>query len=145
MATSRETVRDALVTLLGAALVGDGLPAKTVTGSKVTTLQGKTPLVSVLSTGSERNPLTFQGNVSAFHLEVQTWVLQACDGWTNAQAEDALDTIESLVVGVYETNRRTANWEIVMLNGRTTVVEFAVAGIPYYAEIIPTIVRLAKS
>jgi len=142
--TSREIARDALVTLFAAALVGDGLPCKTVTGSKVTTLQGLTPLVSVLSAGSIREPLTFQGDISTFYLEVHVWVLQATDGWTNAQAEDALDTIENIIAGVYADNRHTGNWETVMHDGRTTVLEFAVAGTPYYMEQIPTIVQLAK-
>lgn len=145
MTTSRESVRDALVALLETALVGTGLPCKTVTGSKVTTLQGLTPLVSVLSAGSLREPLTFQGDISTFYLEIQVWVLQEGTGWTTAQAEDALDTIESLIANVFESNRRTDNWEIAMESGRTTVLEFAVAGTPYYMERIPTIVELAKS
>lgn len=145
MSTSRETARDALVTLLTAALVGVGLPVKTVTGSKVENLQGLTPLVSVLSAGTLRERLTFQGDSATFSLEVQTWVLQSVAGWTNAQAEDALDRIESLIAGVYEAARGTAVWEIIEYAGTTTVFEMAVAGIPYYLERIPSIVKLARS
>ncbi len=145
MSTSREAARDALVTLLSAALVGGGLPCKTVTGSKVEGLQGLTPLTSVLSAGTLRERMTFQGDRPTFFLEVQAWVMQSDTDWTNAQAEDALDRIESIIAGVYEAARATATWEIIEYAGATTVVEMAVAGIPYYLERIPTAVKLAKS
>ena len=145
MSTSRETARDALVTLLTTALVGVGLPVKTVTGSKVESLSGLTPLVSVLSAGSLRERLTFQGDSATFSFDVQTWVLQSVAGWTNAQAEDALDRIESIIAGVYEAARGTANWEVVEYAGPTTVLEISVAGIPYYMERTPTTVKLARS
>lgn len=144
MSTSRETVRDALVTLLTAALVGTGLPAKTVTGSKVTTLKGLTPLVAVLSAGTLRERLTFQGDIPTFYLEVQVWVRQACTGWTNAQAEDALDEIEALIAGVYQDNRGTAYWEVLEYNGPSSVVEMSIGGAAFYVERIPTIGKLVK-
>lgn len=143
MSTSRETVRDQLVTELGVALIGTGLPCKTVVGSKVTALAGLTPLVSVLSSGSLRERATFQGDIPTFSLELQVWVLQATEGWTNAQAEDALDTIESLIAGVVQTKRN--NGENIDYAGRTTVLEVSVAGVPYYLERIPVNVRLNQS
>lgn len=146
MSTSRKAARDALVTLLTAALVDPGtLPVQTVTGSKVTSLEGLTPLVSVLSAGTLRERLTFQGDIPTFSLEVQVWVRQACTGWTNAQAEDALDEIEALIAGVYESNRGTANWEVLEYTGPSRVVEMAVAGNGYYVERIPSAVKLSKS
>lgn len=145
MSTSRETARDELVVLLTAALVGVGLPVKTVTGSKVTTLKGVTPLVLVRSTGTLRERLTFQGDIPTFSLEVQVWVRQACTGWTSAQAADALDEIESLIAAVYETGRGTADWEALEYNGPSWVDEIDVEGILYYAEHISSTVKLSKS
>lgn len=145
MSTSRETSRDALASLLTTALVGAGLPAKTVTGSKPTVLAGLTPLVAVLSGGTERERLTFQGDITTFYLEIQVWVSQKATGWTNAQAEDALDSIEALIAGVYESNRGTANWAALEYSGRTTVIEVTVDGNMYYLEMIPTVVRTVKS
>ena len=144
MATSRETARDALVTLLRAALVGTGKPAKTVTGSKVLALEAMTPLVAVLSAGSERGRPPYQGAKATFYLEVLVFVRQAQAGWTDAQAEDALDAIEVLVANTYEVNTATANWEMVDYGGQTTVFEIEVGGTKYYMERIPTIVRLAR-
>ena len=145
MSTSRETVRDKLVTLFTAALIGTGLPCKTVTGSKVKKLEGLTPLVSVLSDGTLRERETFMGDIPTFFLEVQVWVLQEATGWTNAQAEDALDTIEGLIAGVYEDNRRVDEFEILQHDDRTRVIEVTVSGVPYYLERIPTVAKLSKS
>lgn len=145
MSTSREIVRDALKALLSTALVGTGLPVKTVTASKVKQLEGLTPLVAVLSGGTLRERLTYQGDKPTFHLEVQVWVLQEGTGWTNAQAEDALDSIEAIIAGVYESERETANWAVLEYDGRTTVIEVTSDGKLYYMERIPTIVRTVKS
>jgi len=144
MSTSRETARDALVALFNTALVGTGLPVKTVTGSKVKSLEGLTPLVSVLSAGTLRERLTFQGDHPTFYLEVQIWMRQAATGWTDAQAEDALDRIESLIAEVYEGNRGTANWAVLEYNGPSSIMEISVGGSAYYVERIPTIVKLVK-
>jgi len=145
MATSREAARDALVTLLSAALVGTGKPVKTVSGSKVESLEGATPLVVVLSRGSERERLTFQGDRATFYMVIQTWVLQSASGWTQAQAEDAVDSIEALIAATLEANQGTANWEILAYEGRSTILEAVVAGVPYYVETTPIAVRLARS
>lgn len=145
MSETRKTARDALVTLLEAQLVGTGLPVKTVTGAKVTSLQGLTPLVSVLSAGTLRERVTFQGSMPTFYLEIQVWVRQACSGWTNAQAEDALDRIESLIADVYNDNRETAIWSVAEFNGASSVREVSVEGAAYYMERIPTLIRLTKS
>lgn len=145
MSTSRETVRDALVIVLAAALVGDGLPCKTVTGSHVDTVIGLSPLVSVLGTGTLREPMTWQGHRPTFTFEVQVWVLGSGTSWTHAQAEDALDTIEALIAGAYESNQVAAEWETLQYNGSTEVLDMVVAGTPYLLERIPTIVQLAVS
>ena len=145
MASNRSTSRKALATLLEAGLVGDGLPVKTVSASKQTSLEGLSPLVTVLSAGSIRERMTFQGDQSSFLLTVQAWVLQSGTDWTLAQAEDALDDIESRIAALYETNRGTDTWDVLEQVGQTTVVEVAVAGVPYYLEEIPSLVRLARN
>lgn len=145
MSTTRETSRDALKDLLTTALVGTGLPVKTVTNSNVKQLDGITPLVAVLSGGTKRDRVTFTGDKPTFYLEVQTWVLQSGTGWTNAQAEDALDRIESLIASVYESNRGTDEWSVLEYDGRTTVVEVTVDGKLYFMERIPTLVQTTKS
>lgn len=145
MTTSRETIRDALVTLLTTALVGTGLPVKTVSGSKVDTLAGVTPLVAVLSAGTHRKRITYQGTIPTFYLEIQVWVRQATTGWTNAQAEDALDEIEALIASVFADEVATANWSLLEYSDRSTVLELTVAGLAYYMECIPVTVNTTKA
>ena len=143
MATNRETARDGVVTLLTAGLVGTGLPVKTVTGSKVTSLEGLTPLVFVRSTGTMRNQMPIAH--PTFGLEVQVWVRQACTGWTSAQAADALDEIESLIAAIYEANRGTATWATLEYSAPSSVDEMDVGGTLYYREVNPTLIGLVKS
>lgn len=145
MSTGREASRDALVTLLDTALRGVGLPVKTVSGSKQVSLEGVWPLVVVLSKGSTRERMTFQGDRGVFEFSVQIWVAQSGIGWTYADAEDALDEIEALIAEVYQDNDRTANWEILKYNGPTAVAEVTVGGVPYYVEAIPTQVLLGRN
>lgn len=144
MSTSREVARDEVVTLLTAALVGEGLPVKTVTGSKVEKLAGLAPLVGVMSAGSSRPALTYQGNLAIFDFSVQVYVLQSGTGWTRAQAIDALDTIESLIAETCARNQGGDVWEIIEYSGDTKVTEVSAKGVPYYAEGIPIRVKLAK-
>jgi hypothetical protein len=145
MASSRKDSRDALATLLEAALVGDGLPVKTVSAHKEERLEGNSPLVVVLSRGTVRERMTFAGDQATFEFLVQVWVLQKATGWTQEQAEDALDRIESLIAETFETNRSGTEWEILEYGGQSQVFEASVAGVPYYVESIPTVVRLARN
>lgn len=143
--TSRKVIRDALKTLFEAKLVGAGLPVKTVVDSAQKTLEGKTPLVSVLSGGTGRERITFMGTKPTFMLSVQIWVLQEGTGWTLTQAEDALDDIEALISEVYADNTETANWSIVEYDGNSVVDEVTSDGKVYYVENIPTKVQTTKS
>lgn len=137
MASNRETARDALVALLETALVGSGLPVKTVVGSKVTSLEGVTPLVQVLGRGSERTALTTAGDWAIFLFSIQIFVLQSKDDWTYANAEDALDAIEALIAGICEDEDRTDNWEVLQYDGPTSIMAVVSSGTPYYLESIP--------
>lgn len=145
MTTSRETIRDALVTLLESTLVGDGLPVKTVVGSKVSVLSGLTPLVSVLSAGTGRKRL--RKGFPSFYLYILVWVEQAYPGWTNAQALDHLDTIEALISGAFTVNVGGANpWSLVEYSDRSTVIEVKDdGGVVYYVEEIPIVVSTTKA
>lgn len=146
MSTSRKAARDALVALLETALIGDGLPVKTVSGSKPHSLEGITPAVFVLSRGSQRNALTFAGNRALFSFAVQVWVLETMEGsWTRAQAEDALDAIEALIAGVVETYRANTNWDLLEYDEGSSIIEVSVAGVPYFWESIPVNVLLGRS
>jgi len=145
MSTSREAVRDSLRTLLETSLVGAGLPVKTVMGSKASSLEGITPLITVLSDGTERKRMTFGDDRPLFYLILTTYVQQEEGAWTNAMAIDALDCIEASIAQVFEDNRCGTAWDALEYNGRSTVTEGAIAGVPCYIETIPVLASLTSS
>ena len=139
MTINVETVRDALVTLLDAALTGVGNPAQLVVGYKPSSkdVTAQSPLVAVMSAGIERRRLTFEGIRATVHLEIQVWVLYT-DGstWTPALAEDRLNLIEKTIAQVVEDNPSATNWIALDYEGQTSIRDFAFDGVPYVRETI---------
>lgn len=143
MTTNRETVRDALTTLLTAGLSGI---AQEVVGHKLSDPAGKTPMVAVLSTGTLRQRFTFQGTRPTFYLTVQVLVLaEDATGYTEADAEDKLDLLEKEIAGILESNWRTTNWQGLEQTGPSEVMDVSIGGHAYYLEVIPIAVEVGKS
>lgn len=145
MSSSREQCRDELKTLLETELVGAGKPVKTVSESKIKSLEGITPLITILSDGTHRVRFTGMGDRPLFYFVLTTFVQQGEGAWTNAMAEDTLDSIEAGVAGVFETNRCGTEWDTLEYAERSKIIEVSVAGVPYYIELTPIIARLTKS
>lgn len=142
-AVNRETVRDALVTLFGS-LVDDGI-VQEVVGHRVSDPQGKTPIVAVLSDGTERIVFTFQGSRPVFHLVVQSLVLaEEATGYTAANAEDKLDLVEKSITDLVDANRRTTSWEDIRQEDRGQVLDVTIGGHAYLLETIPYAVKVHK-
>jgi len=135
--TSREAVRDALTTLLQAALVGANKPVQAVYGYQVGDFGGQSPVVVVASGPVER---VRRGMGACWHttatLLVYVFVAYAATGWTEANAEDALDTIEALIADVVLANGSTANWHGMAYDGPTMVDGLAIGGVEYRREVI---------
>lgn len=138
MAANRETVRDALATLLQAALVGSGKPVQAVYNYRTGDFAGASPVVSVFSHGADRRRLTARGSRARFFLQVDIFVVYALeDGtWTEAQAEDALDAVELLIAGVVDANQVTAYWGALDYVMESTRYDVAIGGIEYIQEAI---------
>jgi len=142
MATSRETARDALTTLLSSGLSGT---VQSVVGHRISDPAGQTPVVGVLSAGSVRERFTFQGTVPTFYLSIQILVLaEDATGYTEADAEDKLDTVEAAIAGILESNWSTSNWSALQ-PGRSDVFDVSIGGHAYLLEVIPVAMKLAKS
>jgi hypothetical protein len=69
-------------------------------------------------------------------LLVYVFVAYAATGWTEANAEDALDTIEALIADVVLANGSTANWHGMAYDGPTMVDGLAIGGVEYRREVI---------
>jgi len=141
MSSSRETVRDALSALLNTALVGSGKPAQNEYGYPIADFAGQSPIVVVSSAGSERNMQTLDTRrKSFFYLNIIVFVLyaDAASSWTEADAEDALDTIEATIDQVIATNLTNGTtWADLGYDGRTRTGNATIASTQYRYEVIP--------
>ena len=148
MATNRETVRDALATLLTTDLTGAGNSAQAVYNYKVGDFAGQSPVVIVTSEGSERKDIVFSSpeRYSIFYLSVMVFVLYADPdvSWTEADAEDRLDLIEKDISETLQTNygHSSGTWHRIFIEGRTQVLEVTIAGDQYLVEIFPVRVEI---
>lgn len=135
MAADRETVRDALATLLETALVGTGLPAQAVFNHRAGDWAGASPVVEVLSRGSDRRRMTARGSHAKFFMQVDVYVLYSDDAsWGEDDAEDALDEIEHLIAGVVESNQVTAQWGALDYAEESERFDVAIGGVAYIWE-----------
>lgn len=144
---NRETVRDALTSLLTTALVGTGKPCQAVYGYQVADFQGLTPVVAVSSAGSAHPHMTHQGNRATLYFNIYIFVLysDANTGWTEADAEDRLDLIEKTIAETLEANRRyDGYWQGIDFADRSQVdsVPAGIGGDEYRREIIPVVVEV---
>lgn len=130
MSTSREFARDKLVGYLGTYLAG---LVKTVTGHKLTDTKGKFPIAYVKAVGTLRQPTTFTSDYPAFSFLVIIYVHR--QGWTDAEACDALDAIEAKVAEL--TQDKTTPDEFIGYESSSTVTEIVVDGENFYMESIP--------
>ena len=144
MAANRETVRDAVATLLEDGLTGTGNPVQAVYNCQVGDFDGQSPVVVVSSGGSARPAMTFQGNRATFWVNVHVFVLYSDEGdWGEDDAEDRLDLIEKEIAGIVETNRGpTDYWQKLAYGermsgmGRTQTGSVVVGGLEYRTELI---------
>ncbi len=134
MSTNRETIRDALTTLLTTALVGTGLPASAVFGYQVGNFTAS-PVVTVSSASSERSDLTAIGGQAIFRLQIDVFVLYTDKGdWNEDDAEDRLDLIEKTIWDTLQANQRTANWESLDYDGKTECASIVIGGKEWRTE-----------
>ena len=105
---SRATVRQALAALLTAGVTA----AQRVYDHQAELLNGESPVVCVTSASSERTRLTLgdtRGR-AGFVVDVHLFVAYKAAGWTPADAESMLDTLEQQVAAVVMHHPRTAQW-----------------------------------
>ena len=132
---NRETVRDALVTLLSAALVGVGKPCKSVLGYPADRISAS-PLVCVSSTTATSEKIAKASWGWQFQFNVEILVRWKDSGtWTQASAEDKLDAIWVIIGGVIEANQSNANWQVLEV-AEDTCDMVAISGNSYRREVI---------
>ena len=146
MSTSRSVARKGLASLLTTALVGTGKPAQAVYAYQVGDFAGQSPVV-VVSSGPMLRLRDTMGECyrSRFELHVYTFVLYADpdSGWTESDAEDALDTIEAAIADVLLTNTRyTGYWDRIEYADATQPDGVEIGGAEYRRELIKLTVEV---
>lgn len=141
MSYTRETARDALASLLSAALVGAGKPAQAVYGYPVSDFQQQSPVVVLRSAGSERTMETMSTRrKSLLYLDLMAFTLyaDAASNWTEADAEDQLDSIEQIVDETVAANLvNGTTWADIGYDSKTTTGNVTIGGEQYRYEVIP--------
>ena len=141
--TNRETPRDALATLLSAALVGTGKPAQAFYGYMVGEFAGQSPVVVLTSarTEQEQRAVTSRQK-NSFYFTIFTFTLYAQDGTTYGEddVEDTVDLLEKTIRETLADNRSPANWAFIEYDGRSVVDTVMIAGEEYRREAIPVVV-----
>lgn len=135
MSMSREVARDQLVVHLNVYLAG---LVKTITGHKLTNIKGKFPIAYVKATGTLRQRTTFTSDYPTFSFQVIIYVHR--QGWTDAEACDAVDAIEAKVAELAQ-DMSTPD-EYIGYESRSTVTEVVIDGENYYREQINLIYSL---
>jgi hypothetical protein len=135
--SARKDARLHLAGLLEAALVGNGKPAQAVYPYQVGDFRGQTPVVVVASGPAEHLPNGFGCSKASFQLLVYVFVAYAAaGGWTEEQAEDALDDIEAIIADVIGANGRTDAWVQIGYSGPTQPDPVVIGGVEYRRELI---------
>lgn len=128
---SRRVVREAIALGLAA-----GMPtAQAVYNHQKTAFDGQSPVVRILSVGSERPSMTERGIRSKLMFLVQVWVLFTPSGaWSEADAENALDQLELELISWIVANQQTELWTGLRYERRSLVETVKVAGDVYLVE-----------
>lgn len=139
---SRETVRKELAGLFESLTPA----AQAVYDYQAAEFEGKSPVVMITSAGTTRMNLTTQGMKARIFFGVHIFVLHADpdSGWTEADAEDALDQVEYEVSLILEAHQRTSYWESIEWEGSSIIDKITVSGDPYLYEVIPIAVEVFK-
>lgn len=146
MATNRETERDALVALVNANMVGDGLQLQACYGYQdVKSWPGKeNPAMVISSAGTERtkNAAGSGGWITTFYFNVDAFVLYAFENWDEADCEDRLDLVEVKFFELLQANTTSTKKYI---PGRSQAGSAVIGGEEYRRERIPVGVRIYKA
>lgn len=144
--TNRETIRDALATLLSAGLAGAGKPVQAVYGYLKSDFEGQTPVVIVQSGPIRRGTPTVTDDWdNLMRFNVLVWVMDADtdSGWTDQNVDDKADEVEAAIADIVLANRRNAAWaEMSYANEPTNIVRVTVGSTPYVVEQIPLDVQV---
>ena len=130
----RRAIREAIA----AGLETTCASAQAVYSYAVSDFKAQWPVIRVMSRGSERPPITGAGMRSRFVFLVDVWVLfrDASAGWTEQDAENALDALELEIISWLTDNQGGEVWTNIYYTSASTVDVINIAGEPWLTEAI---------
>lgn len=140
MPVSRAEARKALATELTTALP----TAQVVYDHMKGGFAGQSPVVRVMSAGSERRRFTPQGGRGELHFTVQFWVMYASPGnnWSEEDAENAIDQLEYELAEYVDSNRQGNPWKSLEYSTRSGIELVRLEGKPYLIEDVPIVMKV---
>jgi hypothetical protein len=139
---SRKTVRDEIAAALSTAIAGSGKPVSSVFGYQPGQLNGESPVVLILSAGSERQiaGLGAKKYDNRFEFELHFMVYDGKDNQplTEKQREDKVDEIEALAAEWFANNQSGTNYRALRYTTVPTQITTVtyLDGNPYRLEIV---------
>jgi hypothetical protein len=135
---SRKKIRKSFAAMLEAALVGDGKLVQKVYDYQAYDFEGLSPVVVVSSSGTQREPITPRCTRPSFWLNVFVFVLYADEtsGWTEADAENAIDDIDETIDAVVRANQVNNEWQAITQDDRSVTDSVVIGGLQYRMETI---------
>lgn len=139
-AISRRTVREALGTQLTTALTS----ALAVYDFLYSKFDVESPIVRIITDGSNRPPIYGEGIRSTFYYALQFWVAyyEEGDATVQQEAEDILDALEHEFVQWLEEHQISELWTMVRVDGRSRVQTVQTRGSYWIVETIPIVVEV---
>ena len=149
---TRKEIRKAIGAKLEADLVGESLPAAAFASYSKTDFGGASPAITMASSGSDVPPLTPVGSTDTHYFEINTLIIRPNEseksaGYTESDAEDALDDVYNEIRQWIELNRKDKStermWQHVAIAARSNILPIVDdGGRGYYMENIPIVVEV---
>jgi hypothetical protein len=133
---SRETVRDALVSLFQANNSWKGVYGYGLAPSVIA--QGQFPVLIIRSRGTQQGMANLHTNPTSYRFSLQNWVLAdreiSGDTQTSATAEDLLDTLDKTIRQVIRDNVSNPAWHNIRFASEYSDVVDLSPTVPYIVE-----------
>jgi hypothetical protein len=136
---NRKDIRTALKLALATAVTSAKLVERYLADPK-----GKSPAITLASRGSGGVGLTSDGDALEHKFYIHTLVVKGGGtGWTNENAEDALDTVRQAIDDYIEAQTLTVSGQLYNLyrDGNSEIVPVTIGSEQYLDEPIPIVVK----
>ena len=144
--TTRKLTRKAIGSKMEGDLIGETKPAADFASYHKTDFGGASPVITLSSAGSGLPPLTPIGSTQTYYYELNSLIIRPNQteinaGYTESDAEDALDDVYDAIKNWINNNRKdtiNGEWDYVAIEARSSIIPIVDdGGRGYFMENIP--------